>query len=111
VKFRYSRRAKTSIEEAEARFLRVPIYSPDFNPIEESISKIEGPLGEEKISMKFKMSMKAVYASRRRNRTVAHGLKVDSGYMSQQHIQTMASGLKIKTGVKAGPAGTPIIRD
>jgi len=38
VKFHYSERAKSLIEEAGARALRITTYSPDFNPIEESIS-------------------------------------------------------------------------
>ena len=38
MKFLYSERAKSLIEEAEARVLHITIYSPDFNPIEESIS-------------------------------------------------------------------------
>jgi len=32
VKFHYSERAKSSIEEAGAGVLYIPTYSPDFNP-------------------------------------------------------------------------------
>jgi hypothetical protein len=38
VKFHYSERAKSLIEVAGARVLRITTYSPDFNPTEESIS-------------------------------------------------------------------------
>jgi hypothetical protein len=38
VKFHYSERANSLIEEAWARVPHITIYSPDFNPIEESIS-------------------------------------------------------------------------
>jgi len=38
VKFHYSERVKSLIEEAWARVLHITTYSPDFNPIEESIS-------------------------------------------------------------------------
>jgi transposase len=40
VKFYYPERAKGLIEEAWARVLRIPTYSPDFNPVEEAISQI-----------------------------------------------------------------------
>jgi hypothetical protein len=129
VKFHYSERAENLIEEAEARGLHIPTYSPDFNPVEKSISKIKALLRaakaqtrrkllnapakaipnfqrEEKTSMKLKMNVKAGYASQQHNRTVAHGLKVKSGVkagiMTQQHNQTVTRGLKVKSGVKAG---------
>jgi len=44
VKYHYSERAKSLTEEAGARVLHVPTYSPDFNPIEEAISKIQALL-------------------------------------------------------------------
>jgi len=44
VKFHYSERAIRLIEEAGARVRHLPAYSPDFNPIEECISKIKGIL-------------------------------------------------------------------
>jgi hypothetical protein len=44
VKFHYSERSKSLIEEAGARVLHITAYSPDFNPIEESISEIKALL-------------------------------------------------------------------
>jgi hypothetical protein len=44
VKFHYSELAKSLIEEAGARVLHTTTYSPYFNPIEESISKIKALL-------------------------------------------------------------------
>ena len=44
VKFHYSERALSLIEAAGAKVLHLPAYSPDFNPIEECISKIKGML-------------------------------------------------------------------
>ena len=41
VKFHYSDRAINLIETAGAKVLHIPTYSPDFNPIEECISKIK----------------------------------------------------------------------
>ena len=129
MKFHYSERAENLIQEAEARGLHIPTYSPDFNPIEKSISKIEALLraakaqtrrkplnapakaipnfqSEEKTSMKLKMNVTAGDDSQQHNRTVAHGLKVKSdvkaGDMQNQHNQTMTRGLKVKSGVKAG---------
>lgn len=44
VKFHYSARAIGLIEATEASVLHIPAYSPDFNPIEECISKVKGIL-------------------------------------------------------------------
>ena len=41
VKFHYSRRAIELIEQGGANVLYIPAYSPDFNPIEECVSKIK----------------------------------------------------------------------
>jgi transposase len=43
-KFHYSKSAIQSIEAAGAAVLYLPAYSPDFNPIEECISKIKETL-------------------------------------------------------------------
>jgi transposase len=37
----HSERARAAIEAAGARFLPLPAYSPDFNPIEEAFSKVK----------------------------------------------------------------------
>jgi transposase len=44
VKFHYSGRAISLIKAAGAEVLHIPAYSPDFNPIEECISKIKETL-------------------------------------------------------------------
>jgi len=44
VKFHYSGRAISLIKAAGAAVLHIPAYSPDFNPIEECISKIKETL-------------------------------------------------------------------
>jgi len=44
VKFHYSPRALELIAEAGASVLHLPAYSPDFNPIEECISKLKAVL-------------------------------------------------------------------
>ena len=56
VKFHYSARAINLIEAAGARVLHIPAYSPDFNPIEECISKIKGILRAAKARTKRKLS-------------------------------------------------------
>ncbi len=44
VKFHYAPKALALIEAAGARVLPLPAYSPDFNPLEECISKIKAVL-------------------------------------------------------------------
>lgn len=44
IKFHYSPRAIALIEAAGAKVLYLPAYSPDFNPLEECISKIKAAL-------------------------------------------------------------------
>jgi transposase len=44
VQFHHSARARQLIEAAGAKVLHLPAYSPDFNPIEECISKIKAIL-------------------------------------------------------------------
>ena len=55
VKFHYSARAICLIEAAGASVLHIPAYSPDFNPIEECISKIKGILRELKARTRRKL--------------------------------------------------------
>jgi transposase len=55
VKFHYSERAISLIEAAGAKVLHIPAYSPDFNPIEECISKIKQMLRSLKARTKRKL--------------------------------------------------------
>jgi transposase len=55
VPFHYSARAISLIEEAGASVLHIPAYSPEFNPIEECISKIKGALRAAKARTKRKL--------------------------------------------------------
>jgi len=55
VKFHYSPRAIELIEAAGASVLHIPAYSPDFNPIEECISKIKEALRSFKARTKRKL--------------------------------------------------------
>ncbi len=55
VKFHHSERAISLIEAAGARVLHLPAYSPDFNPIEECISKIKESLRSRKARTKRKL--------------------------------------------------------
>jgi transposase len=55
VKFHYSAQAISLIEAAGAEVLHIPAYSPDFNPIEECISKIKETLRSRKARTKRKL--------------------------------------------------------
>ena len=55
VKFHYSERAISLIKTAGAKVLPIPAYSPDFNPIEECISKIKESLRSLKARTKRKL--------------------------------------------------------
>jgi len=55
VKFHHSERALELIEAAGASVLHLPAYSPDFNPIEECISKIKEVLRSRKARTKRKL--------------------------------------------------------
>ena len=55
VKFHYSEQAIGLIEAAGASVLHLPAYSPDFNPIEECISKIKQSLRSAKARTKRKL--------------------------------------------------------
>jgi len=55
VKFHYSEQAIRLIEAAGAEVLHIPAYSPDFNPIEECISKIKETLRSLKARTKRKL--------------------------------------------------------
>jgi len=54
-KFHYAERAISLIKAAGARVLHIPAYSPDFNPIEECISKIKEILRSLKARTKRKL--------------------------------------------------------
>jgi transposase len=55
VPFHYSARANSLIEEAGASVLHIPAHSPEFNPIEERISKIKEFLRAAKARTKRKL--------------------------------------------------------
>lgn len=56
VTFHYSQRAISLINAAGAKVLHLPAYSPDFNPIEECISKIKAILRTLKARTKRKLN-------------------------------------------------------
>lgn len=56
VKFHYSKQAQSLIKAAGARVIHIPAYSPDFNPIEECISKIKALLRAAKARTKRKLN-------------------------------------------------------
>jgi transposase len=62
VKFHYSQQAISLIEAAGERVERSPAYSPDFNPIEECISKIKETLRSLKARTKRKLNNALVKA-------------------------------------------------
>jgi len=55
VRFHHSAQVRQLIERAGARILHLPAYSPDFNPIEECISKIKAYLRSVKARTKRKL--------------------------------------------------------
>jgi hypothetical protein len=55
VKFRYSVRAISLIEDDGAKVMHIPAYSPGFNPIEECSSKIKQMLRSLKARTKRKL--------------------------------------------------------
>jgi transposase len=55
VPFHYSAQAISLIEEAGASVLHIPAYSPEFNPIEECISKIKEAMRAAKARTKRKL--------------------------------------------------------
>ena len=55
VKFHYSERAIEMLKAAGAKVMHLPTYSPDFNPIEECISKLKSILRSLKARTKRKL--------------------------------------------------------
>jgi transposase len=55
VKFHHNRETIRMIEKTGARVVYLPPYSPDFNPIEECISKIKALLRKERPATKRKL--------------------------------------------------------
>lgn len=62
VKFHYTERAVSLIEATGARVEYLPAYSPDFDPIEECISKIKGILRKLKARTRRKLGNALRYA-------------------------------------------------
>ncbi|MGE5445359.1 MAG: transposase [Ignavibacteriales bacterium] len=62
LKFQYTERAVSLIEATGARVEYLPAYSPDFDPIEECISKIRGILRKLKARTKRKLGNALRYA-------------------------------------------------
>jgi transposase len=81
VKFHYSERAIELIKKAGARVLHIPAYSPDFNPIEECISKIKALLRAAKARTKRKLSNALAKAIKRVTVDDLCGWFADCGYI------------------------------
>lgn len=62
VRFHYSERAVSLIKGAEARVEYLPAYSPDFDPIEECISKVKALLRMLKARTQRKLGTALQYA-------------------------------------------------
>lgn len=81
VKFHYSERAIGLIEASGARVLHIPTYSPDFNPIEECISKIKASLRATKARTKRKLRNALAKAIEKVTITDICGWFADCGYI------------------------------
>lgn len=81
VKFHYSKRAIQLIEGTGASVLHIPTYSPDFNPIEECISKIKEYLRGVKARTKRKLLNALAKAIEKIATDDACGWFADCGYI------------------------------
>lgn len=81
VKFHYSKRAINLIESAGARVLHIPSYSPDFNPIEECISKIKAILRATKARTSRKLFNALAKAIKKITTDDVCGWFADCGYI------------------------------
>jgi transposase len=81
VKFHYSERAVDLIKWSGAKVLHIPAFSPDFNPIEECISKIKALLRAAKARTKRKLSNALARVIKRVSVDDICGWFADCGYI------------------------------
>jgi transposase len=81
VKFHHSAKAASLIELAGAKVLHIPPYSPDFNPIEECISKIKQTLRSVKARTKRKLQNALAKAIKQADIEDICGWFAHSGYI------------------------------